>query len=103
MLTEEMLTVFAGSFVFHSLLYVAVRRISMAISLKSYLRLSRGDQAEWDSRVVSNIQAILASIGAFRWIWIDWNTIQTDFDFGKHHPTPFFSFFFFFLINMLIG
>ena len=75
--------VFTLSFLLHALLYFAVRRISLTVGLKSYLSLPRGDQAEWDSRIVSNVQAVLAFVGALRWIWADYSTIQGDSDFGE--------------------
>jgi len=49
---------------------------------KTYGLLSEEEKAEWVSRIVSNVHAIFASLGAFRWILNDWQTIQTDFDFA---------------------
>ena len=76
--------VFVASALGHTLLFFLSRGISRYGNLfPAYHRLAKEQQVEWDSRVVSNIQAVLATAGAFRWLWVDWHTIEEDADFGN--------------------
>ena len=68
-----------------------------------YQTLSGELKAEWDSRVISSVHAIIASIGAAVCLLNDWEVISSDLDFGLNFYYYFFLNFIFFFFFKLIG